>query len=1064
MKKLVSLLVAAGMLAAPAANVMGAEFVQKDLFSSFDSMLDYTSTSADSNLPNGWTTLRSNPGRGESRAELVDNEVIGTTNTLKLTGTGTDAGAAMRFPFSEVVKKGKIHVGFDMKADGKIRLGGHYVKDGNYNPEDYVGEEGKGWYVNNTYFVYKYDDVNKNYVLVTYNPTHEPDIGTPLTITAIKQVEWHRYDVYIDVDAQKYSIFVDGDEKGKYDLEKYELKSFWIQCDTGTAYIDNLYMNHYQTDSAFDGMKAACDTVQNGVVNVTFSEPVEVEAVFANDFSAVNTATKQSYEPTDAELATDNPGYNLTFGDLPTGEYEITVSSAYKGGISKTAAENRAKFTVKSDLENEPHYFMNQTFDEYTGGMPIGWHVNNAYYDYGYSTDVNKLYKSADHGDGKALNISSLDSENTIEYKFPTTIYDGKFTIEFDVYRGTGEKWGIGLLTPAEYTNELVDSKGDHTTEWWASDEGIKARRDQLDSRRNNTILFATWNSNNLKSLCYQKGLDTWYNDEFSNISIPESAWTHVKAVIDADACEYRVSVDGGAEQTATDVTRLRRRQLYNVVTDKTENVMGIAGLRLHASKGSNKVQFDNIKVYSGGNSAYNLYEDFNTLVRPATPYNRNMSNWQYFIEGVTGKSGNTGDKAMQINFPSGESHDLLCWQPLSVPVKAGKSFDVEFDIKNEAVSGNEKGTDGWWVLTLGGENETSHGANWVIGYRNNAFKAGTGATNALNNETNITFDSAKWNHVKLSVIAGANPQLKVTVTNERGTFEYTGAADSKFNTKDTCILGIGNSWHCSSPITIDNLTVKEHNTYAAEILSVKAVDFEGETADVSGTVSSNAKGLAIKMSRPLSNADAVKLYYADSGTNASSERYTAYTKTLADNGSTVNIVFNELPQEGKAVVLGVAQNAEFVDSYLNNFTADQRTFTIVNEQGRLVVDEFRAYTYVEGRTDIHGQKFEGAWVPYTGESFAGLTDLSKIKLVAKGYNTDADAKIFLSGNDYKVTADGATQMLDGNITTRMAGRGSFEQELDNLPLDAETETFKGMLWTYPGMIPLEKALEYRVK
>ena len=288
MKKLVSLLVAAGMLAAPAANVMGAEFVQKDLFSSFDSMLDYTSTSADSNLPNGWTTLRSNPGRGESRAALVDNEVIGTTNTLKLTGTGTDAGAAMRFPFSEVVKKGKIHVGFDMKADGKIRLGGHYVRGGNYNPEDYVGEEGAGWYVNNTYFVYDSGALN------TYQPTELPENANIKSVAAVSAAAWHRYDVYIDVDTHKYSIFVDGDEKGNYELAMYELKSFWIQCDTGTAYIDNLYMNHYQTGSAFDGMKATCDTVQNGVVNVTFSEPVEVEGVLPGDFSAVTTATKLS--------------------------------------------------------------------------------------------------------------------------------------------------------------------------------------------------------------------------------------------------------------------------------------------------------------------------------------------------------------------------------------------------------------------------------------------------------------------------------------------------------------------------------------------------------------------------------------------------------------------------------------------------------------------------------------------------------------------------------------------------------------------------------------------------
>ena len=154
MKKLVSLLVAAGMFAASAANVMGAEFVQPDVFSSFDSMLDYTSTSADSTLPLGWTTLRSNPGKGENRAAMVDNEIVGTTNTLKLTGASTDSGAAMRFPFSEAVKTGKIHVGFDMKADGKIRLGGHYVLGGNYNPEDYVGSDGANWYVNNTYFVY----------------------------------------------------------------------------------------------------------------------------------------------------------------------------------------------------------------------------------------------------------------------------------------------------------------------------------------------------------------------------------------------------------------------------------------------------------------------------------------------------------------------------------------------------------------------------------------------------------------------------------------------------------------------------------------------------------------------------------------------------------------------------------------------------------------------------------------------------------------------------------------------------------------------------------------------
>lgn len=1077
MKKLVSLLVAAGMLAAPAANVMGAEFVQADLFSVFDSMLGYTSTSADSNLPQGWTTLRSNPGKGESRAALADSETVGTTNTLKLTGTGTDAGAAMRFPFSEVAKTGKIHVGFDMKADGKIRLGGHYVRGGNYNPEDYVGADGAGWYVNNTYFVYDAGALN------TYQPTDIPENQNIKAVSAVSAAAWHRYDVYIDIDAHSYNIYVDGEKQGDdYSLAMYELKSFWIQCDTGTAYIDNVYLNHYQTENAFDGMKVTADSVQNGIVNVTFSEPIASGAVFTDDFSAVNTATNVKYEPTEAEEANDNPGYNLMFEDLPMGEYEITVSNAYTGKISRTAAANTAKFTVKADLENEPHYFMNKDFDDYAGGMPIGWELNSAWYDYGYSDDVNALYKSAEHDGGKALNITSAETaENTIEYKFPTTVYDGKFTVEFDAYRGTGEKWAIGLLTPAEYSNELVSDSAktknsDKDADWWTGEEGMKVRRDELQSRRIKTILFATWNG---EKLCYQTDLDTWFNGTVSNVTIPENQWTHVKAVIDADACEYRVSVNGGAEQKVTGVTRLKRRQLYNVITGKNENIMGISGLRLHTNSNSKDVKFDNIKVYSGGSAAYNLYEDFNTMGSPVQPYNslymnqagakdcNSTSAWSV-VAGETGRSGEASDKAMKIKFE--QNQDFAYYRPISVPVKAGHSFDVEFDIKNTS-------DDGRWELILA-DDDYKIGSidaascknfmfnNWVIGKRaaENIY-AGTGAANSLGTDTGIQWKTGEWHHIKLSVIAGAEPRFELSVTYQDGTqaAKWTGAASEKFNNKDTSLLGIESAWSKSYPIIIDNLTVKEYDAYSAGITSVKAVDFEGAKTVVNGTVSGNAEGLEIKLSNPIADTDAVKLYYADKGNKVSAERYIVCTKTLSDDGCTVNIVFNELPEAGRDIILGIAQNNAFTDGYLNNFTGAEKSFRIVNE-GKFVVKEFRAYTYVAGRKDAHGQEYPDAWVPYTGESFAGLTDLSQIKLVAKGYNTDADAKIFLSGNDYKVSTDGVTQLIDGKITTRTVGRGNFEQVLDNLPLDSETETFKGMLWTYPGMVPLENALEYSVK
>lgn len=1075
MRKIITFLLSIGMFCTSFISVFAAGFAQPDLFSSFNTMIGYKSTAQDAKLPQGWMTLYNNTTEEENRAKLIDNERIGSTNVLRLNGRSAEFGAAMRYPFSETARTGKIHAGFDMRVStgGRIRFGGHYAYAGNYNPNDYVGGDGQNWYVNNVYF-----EVNDG-ACSTYQPTNLPESGNLQVMDFVTAEMWHRYDLYIDLDERSYTLYVDGEKTGDvYTLAMHELKSFWIQCDTGTAYIDNLYMNHWQDSEQFDGLQIGVDYAESGValnggvINLTFSEYVDIRPM-PTDFTAVNLDSGVQCTPDETRFSEDAAGYDLVFGQLPPGRYALSVSPEIRGVNSNTSAENKVIFATQSaSLDATPRYYLNQDFEGYAGGMPVGWNINTSAYEAGYSDAIASAFSAGVHDGGTALNIITPDAERNIEYKFPSDIYDGKFTIEFDIYHTPTARWAIGLLTPAEYTTELVSmdaqqANSDKDAAWWASDEGIQARKADLDMRRLKTVVFSQWEKTNDEylRLCRTTNFSEWYNGIVPGAEIPGNVWTHVRAVIDADAAQYRVSINDGQEMVVENVERLRRREMYNVETGQTEYVSGIAGLRLHVNKNTEGVvAFDNVKVYADTEGAHNLYEDYNTLNHPYRPYNNRFSNagWEYYTTGTEGSSGTAGDKAMRIDFPKSEgTQDLLFWQPLSTPIKAGQSFDVEFDIKNEALTPEK---DGYWELILGGRDETTVNGNknWVIGKRNGAnLLAGTGGTDSLPTDTGIPWKTGQWHHIKLSVRnTDGMYQFTLKVDYEDGTQAgtWTGSADGKYAERDTHIFAIRNNWNASTPIYLDNVKITESGKYAADVLGIDAVDYMGAEKTVDTDLSADSQGINIVLSQPLANTDAVSLCYINKGTGA---KAIDCTKTLSDDGRTIRIRFKTLPRLNEDIAVEINQRAEFAGSYSTNFSAYQKVFRITDCEGELKVTDFRVYQWFDSRTDAQGHIFAGMWAPYAGESFENIVDGSGLKLIAAGYNTGEPEMLFIAGSAYKTNTDGSVGMQESNTATFEIERGTFKAELTGLPVGAETGKFKGMLWTFPDMRPLWPALEY---
>ncbi len=1100
MKKQVALLLTAGILASSVVPASAA-FKQGKVVSYFDSMLGYESASGDQTLPEGWEVLY-NAGHTDeiARAKKVDSEFItgsdATSNVIKLNGFSANFGAAMRYTFDEVIKTGKVHAGFDMKVTGasqEVRFGGHYVQSGNYNPDDSLGMNYNSdgtpksyWDEKNTYLNIKGDsEGTKAYTCKPANSDTKEDTGVTVTPDV-----WYRYDLYLDTQAKTYDIYIDGVLINSYTLDRYLLKSFWFQCDTGTAYVDNVCFEHYQTGD-FDTMQAVIDydsdgvALSGGIVNVSFSEKLSDEIEVSDAHFIVKNAEGEEQYVIDYVVPTDNGGAEIGLSDIAAGTYTIEVSDELKGAISGTSASNVMKFsTVTEDSTiTGAAYYMNEDFEQYAGGFPTGWGKGDNFgFKYNYTTgDIGNYKMTAGEGrnGGKALQFDVASQERTIEYKFPNTIYDGKFTIEFDLYHDPSARWALGLLTPSEYREDLVESA-----------DSTKSGFDSLADRRNNSLILAQFEATDgeYKILSTNTGYSNWIGPAFEGVTVPGGAWTHIKAVIDGDGNKYTVTATDelGVEKTATvtGITRIAKRTLYNTTTQKTEDIFGIAGLRLLASKNTDGiVKFDNLKVYGNADKAYNLYEDFNTMVKHNdhatdgagdTIMNSITSSgisgrWDYFNVDEYGSQG----KALKVHTAGNQTRMIVKW--LSIPVKAGRSFKVEFDIKNDASYSNNGYKGGAWELALGNwdavKNSAYDGMNRIMsrplvadGVAPKLTASGlndTGVEEKMNTE--IEFTDGAWNRIELFVDNAANKMI-VTKKNPStdevlGSYEVTSLP--WLRSTDISYIGFRAPWECGPSFSLDNLKVYETDTpEAVSVTSVKAVGYDGTNPDIAGTMSEASSAIEINLSHPIANVNAVSLVYPAIGTGTQG-RTISCTKTLSNGGRTINVSFTEKPRLNEDIAIEIVQNAVFAKSYLTNFGTYNKVFKLIEStDGGLVVTDFRVYMYEEERVDGNGHVYPAAWVPYFGDAFTDLTANDRIRLQVKGYNTGAEQKLFLSGNDYITDAQGVKELADTTAKVLTIPSGTFEETLD-IPNAVEATSFKGLLWQYPGMAPIDKALEY---
>ena len=812
-----------------------------------------------------------------------------------------------------------------------------------------------------------------------------------------------------------------------------------------------------------------------------------------------------------------NENFNTYKGGMPADFEKLSTVTASELTADAVESGNNALTLGGSDDKALSYEFNNSI---YSGKFTVEFDVKHS----GAGWTLGLMDKSDYFSDSEYITLADYNQEmNNVTYSYWNTEKTaGNITDDWGTWASAKTLDPTGTLTNKVYyfnqwTKEQHDSEEtENPQRTW-----LYKRIGAFNNRRVKNTLIGNMMSGDTDrtKLSTAKVRSNEGDTALDGVTVPANEWTKVKAVVDLDAGKYYFYVNDSTDpvtveyKTATDgnydTARFARTYLRD--TDGNYKVLGgIAGLRLQ-KYGDGTVEFDNVKVYT--DKSYNDYLDFNTASTNGSTqpgwYSNNATTWsnmQYF--GHNGENyrlstngansaADPSDKAIKFN--RGWTYYT---HPFAVPVKAASAFTVEFDlfaedntrwvmnllderymtrnVDNTATTGTvfngEKGTAGTQekhTMEQNGILTNVYGSTSTVGF---ATVAGTSFTPQYAQdfkEANITYNTNKWQHIKLEFVPASNEEmtlvLSVTCDGETKTsgkqwlkyswYESGKARMYKYDTIGLAFLIPGES---GKGISVDNIKVTETETASkAAVTSITTADEKGEQIDLADKVykvGDVISDINVEFSAPLNNSDAITLYYPKDENGAAPQ----YTVTMSEDKKSATVKLTECDLN-KNVTLCISNKANMGSTNLTAPDTVSATFGVVQAEDKLVIEDFRLYEHIDGRT-FNNYSCEGIWVPVTADRLDGdkYMTFNGLKIVAKGYNTGSPKNVLMMSGIYNNTDTVKDLLSASEIENKEVPTGRFDNvEYTIESTDTDANLMKCFIWDANNLKPLWNKLEY---
>lgn len=812
-----------------------------------------------------------------------------------------------------------------------------------------------------------------------------------------------------------------------------------------------------------------------------------------------------------------NENFNTYKGGMPADFEKLSTVTASELTADAVESGNNA-LTLGGTEDKALAYEFNNSI--YSGKFTVEFDVKHS----GAGWTLGLMDKSDFFSDSEYITLADYNQEmNNVTYAYWKSENDaGNITDTYAVWSAAKTLDPTGALTNKVYyfnqwTKEQHDSEGtENPQRTW-----LYKRIGAFNNRRVKNTLVGNMLSGDTDrtKLSTAKVRSNEGDAALDGVTVPANEWTKVKAVVDLDAGKYYFYVNGSTDpvaveyKTATDgnydTARFARTYLRD--TDGNYKVLGgIAGLRLQ-KYGDGTVEFDNVKVYT--DKSYNDYLDFNTASTNGSTqpgwYSNNATTWsnmQYFGHNgenyrlSTNGANSTADPSDKaIKFNRGWTYYT---HPFAVPVKAASAFTVEFDlfaedntrwvmnllderymtrnVDNTATTGTvfngKKGTAGTQekhTMEQNGILTNVYGSTSTVGF---ATVAGTSFTPQYAQdfkEANITYNTNKWQHIKLEFVPASNEEmtlvLSVTCDGETKTsgkqwlkyswYESGKARMYKYDTIGLAFLIPGGS---GKGISVDNIKVTETETASkAAVTSITTADEKGEQIDLADKVykiGDEVSDINVEFSAPLNNSDAITLYYPQDENGAAPQ----YTVTMSEDKKSATVKLTECDMN-KNVTLCISNKANMGSTNLTAPDTASATFGVVQAEDKLVIEDFRLYEHIDGRT-FNNYSCEGIWVPVSADKLDGdkYMTFNGLKIVAKGYNTGSPKNVLMMSGIYNNTDTVKDLLSASEIENTTVPTGRFDNvEYTIESTDTDANLMKCFIWDANNLKPLWNKLEY---